>query len=63
MTIEVADGEQGCIYYEQFVAENGSTYKLGDYVYLSPSALAQHGHTTVGPPPIARIEKLYKDAR
>lgn len=60
----MSDGEAGCVYYEQFVAENGTTYKLGDFVYLSPSALAhQPGHTTAGPPPIARIEKLYKDSR
>ncbi|XP_067945501.1 protein polybromo-1-like isoform X2 [Watersipora subatra] len=62
VTIEVNDGEQGCTYYEQFVAENGSTYKLGDFVYLSPSALA-HSHTSSGPPPIARIEKLFRDPR
>lgn len=64
MVVNVTDGEPGCVYYEQFVAENGMTYKLGDFVYLSSSSIAPlPNQSFTGPPPIVRIEKLYKDAR
>jgi len=60
----VNDGEPGHVYYEQFVAENGMAYKVGDFVYLNASAVAHLPNSTAsGPQPIARIEKLYKDER